>query len=113
MLYVSERFLLFGRDAYLAVLLAFYTAQLSFVPLLLGPVLAQSRGWCIPPLGTRWAVAVLLTGAVTGMGLTLAGILRNDGDLMWSSVIVCLGSSTLVYLGRIAFQWLRGTSVQQ
>ena len=98
LLYVVEKYLDFGRDQYLALLLAFYSAQLAFVPLVLGAFLSNRRLQSQSPVPAPFAVGALLSGALVGVGATVAAVFGAGGDLLlWGSIPASLLASGAVY----------------
>jgi hypothetical protein len=84
-----------SSSRFLALVLGFSCLQISFAPLVLGPLIARSgrRGTVNP----GWAVAVMGVGAVSGTG-TVAGYLATGYDpWLWAAAPGCLGSSTLLF----------------
>jgi hypothetical protein len=95
---VLDRFATFGTSAYLSVLVGFYTAQLAFVPLLLGAMFETGgTGHLSAPIGPGAAIAVLLAGAATGLGVTVAGLLTSDDALSWWATPGCLLASSATF----------------
>lgn len=100
---ILDRFTSFGTSAYLAVLIGFYTAQLAFVPLLFGALWTTRRaGYISAPITPSAAIGVLLSGAVTGLGITAAGLATGNEELAWWAAPACLFASTFAFgLGRL------------
>jgi hypothetical protein len=98
MLYVVEKYLAFGRDDYLALLLAFYSAQMAFVPLVAGALIAVRRPGgqsLVPP---KFAAGALIAGASVGIGATVTAIAGGAGELfLWGAIPACLLVSSVVY----------------
>ncbi len=65
----------FTSSAFLALLFAFCCAQLSFVPLILGPLMGRT-GAASGAVSPGWALAILAVGAAAGVGA--GGGLRRD-----------------------------------
>jgi hypothetical protein len=102
--YFAEKRLTFGRDNYLALLIAFYSAQLAFVPLVGGAFVAYRRGLPRSPVSAGTAVVALVAGAIAGIGATVTALVRGPSDLLlWGSIPACLIVSTLIYV----FGWYR------
>jgi hypothetical protein len=81
----------FASSEFLALLFAFYCAQLSFVPLVLGPVMGGT-------VSARWALVVLGVSAVMGLlAVTIYVATRNESWL-WAAVPACLGSGFLLFV---------------
>ena len=107
MLYVVEKYLAFGRDQYLGLLLAFYSAQLTFVPLVLGAFLSQRRFGGQSPVSPVFAVSALLSGAFVGIGATVGAIAGGGDELfLWGAIPASLLVSGTVYVvGWHAGKW--------
>lgn len=107
MLYVVEKYLAFGRDQYLGLLLAFYSAQLTFVPLVLGAFLSQRRLGGQSPVSPVFAVGALLSGAFVGIGATVGAIVGGGDELLlWGAIPASLFVSGTVYVvGWHAGKW--------
>jgi len=98
MFFVAEHNFQFGRSQYLGLLLGFYSAQISFLPLLVGGIVnreGQSPFWDAGPMG---ALATLVAGFVAGVGLTIAGLFGGGDELLWAGIPASLGASTIAYL---------------
>jgi hypothetical protein len=80
----------FASSEFLALLFAFYCAQLSFVPLVLAPVMGGT-------VSARWALVILGVSAVMGLlAVTIYVATRNESWL-WAAVPACLGSGFLLF----------------
>jgi hypothetical protein len=98
MLYIVEKYLSFGREDYLALLLAFYSAQLTFVPLVAGAFLAAREPGGQSPVAPAFAVGALVSGAAVGIGATVSAIVGGAGELfLWGAVPACLLVSSTIY----------------
>jgi hypothetical protein len=84
-----------GGELFINLLLAFYSAQLSFLPLVFGILFLRRSP------SAFWANASMIAGAATGIGFGVYSILRNP-DYGWYPVLICTSSSTLIY----AWGWL-------
>jgi len=92
----------FASSEFLALLFAFYCAQLAFVPLVLGPVMSRtSAGFAT--VSARWALVILGVSAVMGLlAVTIYVATRNESWL-WAAVPACLGSGFLLFV--MARRW--------
>jgi hypothetical protein len=86
----------FASSAFLALLFALGSAQLSFLPLVLGPIIArtnQGAGTVSP----NWALAIMGCGVLGGT--VVAAIYGATGReaWLWAVVPACLGSGLLVF----------------
>lgn len=97
----------FGGTEFLALLFAFYCTQLSFVPLVLGPIIARtSRGF--GTVSPRWSLGVIGLSAATGMGAVTTYLATADEAWLWTAVPACLGSGLLLFT--VARLWPGKTS---
>lgn len=85
----------FNGSGFLALLFAFYCAQLSFVPLVLGPVIGRTRAGAVSP---RWALGVLGCSAVVGVGSVAIYLTSGSEPWLWTAVPASLGSGFLVFI---------------
>jgi hypothetical protein len=83
-------------NTFLALLFAFYCAQLSFVPLVLGPLIGRRRAG-FGTVSPRWALAIL--GMSTGIGISVAAVYLATGEepWLWAAVPACLGLGLLLF----------------
>lgn len=79
----------FGSNEFLAILFAFYCAQLSFVPLILGPLRGSDAGR-FGTVSAPWAIAVLAIGTVAGIACQVVYLVTGDDTWLWGSVPLCL-----------------------
>jgi hypothetical protein len=88
---------------FLVLLFGFSSAQLSLVPLVLGPLLAGSSG--LAAVGPGWALVVMVVSTAIGIGATVAYL--ATGYDPWLSAVVpsCLGSGASLFIA--ARLWLR------
>jgi len=92
----------FASSEFLALLFAFYCAQLAFVPLVLGPVMGRT-GAGFGTVSARWALVILGVSAVMGLlAVTIYVATRNESWL-WAAVPACLGSGFLLFV--VARRW--------
>jgi len=106
--YITSRYFAFGSDNYVALLLAFYSAQISFVPLVLGALISGRRGHRGSPVGTAVAIASLLAGSAVGIAATVSGIIRSEEVLLWTAIPLSIGLSAAIY----ACGWFSSTRKQ-
>jgi hypothetical protein len=86
----------FTSSEFLALLFAFYCAQLSFVPLILGPLIGRtSAGFATVSPG--WALVILSFGAAIGVGAVTAYLTTGNEPWLWAAVPACLGSGLLLF----------------
>jgi hypothetical protein len=80
----------------LALLFAFFCAQLSFVPLVLWPVIGRG----VAGYGTvspAWALAILGIGTAVAVGAAIIYLATGNEPWLWAAVPGCLGSSFLLF----------------
>jgi hypothetical protein len=85
-----------SSSSFLALVLGFSCLQISFAPLVLGPVISRSgrRGTVNP----GWAVAVMGVGAVIASGSVAAYFATGYDPWLWAAAPGCLGSSTVLFI---------------
>jgi hypothetical protein len=93
----------FSSSSVVALVLGFSCLQISFAPLVLGPLIGRSgRRVTVNP---GWAVVVMGVGAVVGSGTVAAYLATGYDPWLWVAAPGCLGSSTLLFvcgLGSVA-----------
>jgi hypothetical protein len=80
-------------STFLALVLGFSCLQISFAPLVLGPLINRSGTVC-----PGWAVAVMTVGAAIGSGTVAAYLATGYDPWLWAAAPGCLGSSTLLFI---------------
>ena len=85
----------FTGSGFLAPLFAFFCAQLSFVPLVLGPLIGRTRGRAVSP---GWALGVIGCGAVVGVGSVAIYLTSGSEPWLWAAVPASLGSGFLIFI---------------
>jgi len=93
--YIMDQYFQFGRENYLALLLAFYSCQLAFFPLIIGGILGSSDKQYYLNAGPAGAATVLCLGALSSVGITSIGLCSTNPD--W----ICHNSSIA-----IATRWI-------
>jgi Na+/proline symporter len=86
----------FGGSTLLALLFASCGAQLSFVPLIVGPVLARSTN-SLASVSSGWAIAILGVGAAAGVGTVAVYFAIGSESYLWAAVPGCLGLGFLIF----------------
>ncbi len=81
----------FASSEFLALLFAFYCAQLAFVPLVLGPVIGGT-------VSARWALVILGVSAVMGLFAVTIYVATCNESWLWAAVPACLGSGFLLFV---------------
>lgn len=85
-----------GGDLFINLLLTFYSAALSFLPLIIGMLFLKKKPNPI------WALASMLIGATVGIGIGFYATLYNPA-FAWYPVIISIVLSTFIYsIGLIA-----------
>ena len=79
-----------GGDLFINLLLTFYSAALSFLPLILGMIFVKKRP------NENWAILSMLTGAIAGIGLGVYSVLFNPA-YAWYPIITCIVLSNLIF----------------
>ena len=97
----------FGSNEFIGILFAFGCAQLSFVPLILGPVIGRTRGG-LGAVSSGWALSVLGVGAAAGGGAAAIYLITGSEPWLWAAAPACLGSGFLLFA--IARLWPAGAT---
>jgi hypothetical protein len=87
----------FASSAFLALLFAIGSAQLSFLPLVLGPIIAQTnrRAGAVSP---NWALAIMGCGALSGAVAAAIYVATGHEAWLWAVVPACLGIGLFVFI---------------
>ncbi len=86
----------YTSGAFLALLFAFSCAQLSFVPLILGPLLGRtSEGFAT--VSSAWALVILACGAAAGLIAVAIYLATGSEPWLWAAVPACLASGLLLF----------------
>ena len=93
----------FASASFLVLVFGFSSFQLSFVPLVLGPLIAGSGGR--GNVSPGWALAIMGVSAAVAVGTTAAYLATKYDALLSLAVPGCLGSAALLFL--TARLWLR------
>jgi len=93
----------FASASFLVLVFGFSSFQLSFVPLVLGPLIAGSDGR--GNVSPGWALAIMGVSAAVAVGTTAAYLATKYDALLSLAVPGCLGSAALLFL--TARLWLR------
>lgn len=87
-----------GGDLFINLLLTFYSAVISFLPLVIGFIFLKKTPH------NSWAIASMLVGAFSGIGIGVYAVLIAP-SYAWYSVVICFVLSSLIYLfGYIKFK---------
>jgi hypothetical protein len=87
----------FASSEFLGLLFAFCCAQLSFVPLILGPVIGRRSGG-FGTVSPGWALVILGFGAVVGLVAVAVYLTSGNESWLWSAVPACLGSGLMLFI---------------
>jgi hypothetical protein len=87
----------FTSSEFLGLLFAFYCAQLSFVPLILGPVIGRRSGG-FGTVSSGWALVILGFGAAIGPVAVAVYLTTGNESWLWSAVPACLGSGLVLFI---------------
>jgi hypothetical protein len=90
----------FDGSTLLALLFALCCAQLSFVPLIVGPMVARPVN-----VSSGWAIVILGVGAATGVGAVAVYVTSGSQLCLWAAVPGCLGMGFVSF----AVAQMRGT----
>jgi hypothetical protein len=96
----------FTSREFFALLLAFYCVQLSFVPLILGPIIGRTNGG-FGAVSPAWALFILAFSAATGVGAVSVYLAIGNELWLWAAIPACLGSGLLLFA--IAWLWPSAT----
>jgi hypothetical protein len=86
----------YTSSEFLALLFAFCCAQLSFVPLVLGPLIARTSGGD-GTVSSGWALAILASGAAVGLIAIAVYLTTGSEPWLWAAVPACLASGLLLF----------------
>jgi hypothetical protein len=118
-LFIAQQYLhAFGSEQYIVILLAIYSAQISFLPLILGGIAARHNREGFWNAGSGGAIAVLVAGFGSALATTAFGMWSNNSDAQWLAIPACLFWSTTTYFAACGARsvsrspkfvsWLRG-----
>jgi hypothetical protein len=80
-----------GGELFINLLLAFYSAQLSFLPLIFGILFLKKHP------STFWANLSMIIGALFGVGIGIYAVIA-DPQWAWYPIIICFILSSTIYL---------------
>jgi hypothetical protein len=86
----------YTSGAFLALLFAFSCAQLSFVPLILGPLLGRTSDGLVT-VSSGWALVILACGAAAGLIAVAIYLATGSEPWLWAAVPACLASGLLLF----------------
>ncbi len=86
----------FTSGTFLALLFAFCCAQLSFAPLVLGPIVGRLRGG-LGTVSPGWAVVIVGLGAASGVAAVTVYLATGTEAWLWAAVPTCLGSGAVSF----------------
>jgi hypothetical protein len=86
-----------GGVLFINLLLAFYAAQLSFFPNVIGALFLTK------PVSPSWATISMLVGASLGVGVGLYSVIYKP-EWAWYPILLCLGSAGGIYLIGLLFK---------
>ena len=87
---VFDRFVSGGGEMFINLLLTFYTASLSFLPIVLGMIFLKKRP------SENWAIASMFLASILSIGLGVYSVL-DDPTYAWYPIMVCVVISFTVY----------------
>jgi hypothetical protein len=85
-----------GSARFLGLVLGFSSAQLSFVPLVLAPLIIGARGF--GTLTPGWALGGLIVSSSIGVGITMTGLAVGIDSLLPWAVPASLGSAAALFV---------------
>ena len=86
----------YTSGAFLALLFAFSCPQLSFIPLIFGPLLGRtSEGFAT--VSSTWALVILACGAAAGLVAVAIYVATGSEPWLWAAVPACLASGLLLF----------------
>jgi hypothetical protein len=80
-----------GGDLFINLLLTFYSAALSFLPLIIGILFFKVKP------SSNWALVSMLIGAISGISIGIYATLSNP-VFAWYPIIVSIILSSLIFL---------------
>lgn len=86
----------FTSNKFLALLFVLYCAQLSLVPLVLGPVIGRAGGGS-GSVSSGWALVIMSASAAAGVGAVSVYLTIGDELWLWAAVPACLASGLLLF----------------
>ena len=86
----------FASSTFLALLFALGSAQLSFLPLVLGPIVAPKIA-ASATVSRNWALAIMGCGALSGAVAAAIYVSTGQEAWLWAVVPVCLGIGLFVF----------------
>jgi len=86
----------YTSGTFLALLFGFSCAQLSFVPLIFGPLLGRTREG-FATVSSTWALVILACGAAAGLIAVAIYIATGSEPWLWAAVPACLASGLLLF----------------
>jgi hypothetical protein len=87
----------FTSSTFLALLFAFCCAQLSFTPLVLGPIVGRTRRG-FGTVSPGWALVILGFGAASGVAAVTVYLATGTEAWLWAAVPACLGSGLVLFV---------------
>jgi hypothetical protein len=100
----------FTPTGFVALLFTFASTQLSYVPLVLGPVIGKdSRGFA--PVTPAWALIIICSSFAIGICAVTIYLITQDESWLWTAVPANLGFGLLLFIV-IQLQNRRGRTVQ-
>jgi hypothetical protein len=85
-------------SGFLALVIAFGSIELAFVPLVLGPFISHRReGTVAASVPAEWALAVLGAGTAAGVGAVLVYFATGRELWLWAAVPACLVTGAVLF----------------
>ena len=92
----------FTNAGFLGLVFGLASVQLSFVPLILAPLVAGGTGGT-GTLNVGWAFAVMIIGSAVGLGLAATGLVTGHESWLPFVVPASLGSAVVAFFDCVAF----------
>ena len=86
----------FPSNTFLALLFASCCAQLSFVPLVVGPIIVRTRGG-LGTVSPAWALVILGFGTASGVAAVTVYLATGTEPWLWAAIPSCLGSGLVLF----------------
>lgn len=87
---VFDKYVKGGGDLFINLLLTFYTASLSFLPLVIGLIFLKKRA------SENWAILSMSISSIISIGIGVYAVISNP-EYAWYPIIVCMVLSFSIY----------------
>jgi hypothetical protein len=86
----------FSGGGFIALVVAFCSAQLSLAPLVLGPLFAR-KAEGVGGVSPGWALAILCISAAAGVAAVAIYFATGNEPWLWAAIPACIGSGWLLF----------------